>query len=503
MIRKKLKILNILAVSVFTLTACVNGKRNAFNEQIKQSLSNYDYKTAISTVNNEKYISGDNSILLKKMEQGAVYYRSKNYYQALQYLDEAEKISDELYTISLSKKAVGAINSNFDKYYGTGYEKSLIYFYKSMANYNLYVLGKYESYEKNEDGNKKIIEEKILNDDERLEHLRKARSNIMKWDSILKAQQNEGIKDYNLELLEKLWGAFIFEENGSFTDIQRALNMYKSADKILKQKPELDSIEPNKKISDFINNKIKQLTNNEKNNLVIMLNDGYIQTKKVEEKSVPFDLALLAVISQNNDFYSFLRDAFRLSVDIDVVEAATKNDTEKPITGATIKIKLPYLDKPLINNIFIAEIYDKDGKNKLNEFGINLLESIDRAEFDLFEKNKLKTYSAIIAKTSLAHATALITAYNIYHSTDNSLTRTSAVFSYVAAAKLINKSDVLDLRQWATIPSNIRTGSIKLKEGDYILKIKSINVNDNTQTKYIYDNIITINNNKTTFININ
>ena len=309
------------------LTSCISYDYVKIREDIRTNLKANNHIKAIQNVNDKDYYSKDNSVLLKKLEQGTVHFNVGNYYQSLQYFDEAEKIAESLYTVKISSKLKGMINDNLDDYSGERYEISLLYFYKSLANYNLYLIGKYESYTAEVDGKKTLKKEKILTLEEKINHLRKARSNIMKWDSLLNSYKNESkkITDYNLDLLQKIWGAFIFEENGGGADIQRAKAMYKSAQKILNSNyliyptfnVRYDKFIKNKEVktaeytdfyvnmNNFINEKIKQLESYNKNNLVVLINENYVPFKKVKIVPVPMDMGLF--MGQSIDFFTFMR----------------------------------------------------------------------------------------------------------------------------------------------------------------------------------------------------
>ena len=81
-----------------------------------------NYQEALEIVNNDDFYSKDTSKLLKFLELGTINYINNNYYQALKNFEEAKKISDELYTISISKKTLSMWDANLDNYYGEVYE---------------------------------------------------------------------------------------------------------------------------------------------------------------------------------------------------------------------------------------------------------------------------------------------------------------------------------------------------------------------------------------------
>lgn len=507
---KKIKLLFVLACLLATSCA-IDYDYVKIRNDIRSNIDINNKEKAIQIVNDEKFYSDGNSILLKKLEQGTVQYMAGNYYQALKYFDEAEDIAESLYTVKISSKLKSVVSDNFDDYSGEKYEKSLIYFYKSLLNYNLYLSGKYENH--NHKDNKTTTIEKTLSADERLKHLRMARSNIMKWESLLNSYKNESkhIVDYNLDLLEKIWGAFIFEQNGSPIDIDRALNMYKSAKTILKNNysiyPAFNSkykdVLNNKKYDakfventaffhntdSFINEKIKQLSlkNDKKDNFVVLLNEKYITLKQGKTVNIPMELALF--VGQPDEFFIFLNS---------IVKINSKDNLPY------FKIQLPYLEKYDMGNSFVAEIYDNN-KNKINEFNINLIEPVSDILYTNFENEKTILYTKITAEVLLKYALALKSSYEVYktslESSNNSMIAMSvATLSYIGAEKLITNYNKPDLRQWAMLPNTIRFGSISLDNGSYTLKIKKVN---KTATSYIYNKDIDIKNGETTFVDVN
>lgn len=485
-----MKIKYIIVIACCFLTSCISYDYVKIREDIRTNLKTNNHIKAIQNVNDKDYYSKDNSILLKKLEQGTVHFNVGNYYQSLQYFDEAEKIAESLYTIKISSKLKGMINDNFDDYSGEKYEISLLYFYKSLANYNIYLSGKYESYTAEIKGKKILKKEKILTVEEKINHLRKARSNIMKWDSLLNSYKNESKKntDYNLDLLQKVWGAFIFEENGGSVDIQRAKVMYKSAQKILNNNYLIYPTFAEKNTTfytntnNFINERIKQLENYNKNNLIVLMNENYVPFKKVKIVPVPMDMALF--MGQSIDFFTFMRNVVVFS----------------SLDGLPyFKIQLPYIEEYKIDDNFVAEVYKNN--EKMKEFQVSIVEPVADILNNDFEIEKNALYTKITASTLLQYATALKTSYELYKSMlenngNYTLALSLATMSYIASAKSIENLNRPDLRQWSTLPKTIRFGSIKLENGNYLLKIKSVKNNS-----YIYTKNIQIKDNKSEFVN--
>ena len=132
---------------IFLVCSCSStlDKRKT-SQSVYIEVMNKNYQNALEIINNNDFYSADTSKLLKYLELGTINYLNNNYYQALKNFEKAKKISDDLYTISISKKALSAWDANLDIYYGEVYEASLIRFYISLINYNLYQQGFYEAY---------------------------------------------------------------------------------------------------------------------------------------------------------------------------------------------------------------------------------------------------------------------------------------------------------------------------------------------------------------------
>ncbi|MBR2141302.1 MAG: hypothetical protein IJ853_03000 [Rickettsiales bacterium] len=491
----------IAFITCVLLCSCAaSGSYIKLKEELRNDLKAGNKEKAVLTVNNKDYYSGKNSILVKKMEQGTANYIAGNYYQSLKYLDEAEKIAEELYTVKISSKLKGAVNGNLDDYRGEKFEVSLIYFYKSLVNYNLYLCGKYEKYiTKDKKGKDEEHPEKILTENEKLEHLRKARSNIMKWDSILNSYnlESKSKEDYGLDLLEKVWGAFIFEENAGMSDMERAKAMYNSANKILNSNysnyqtfnKDRTGVTFSADTDDFINRKISKSTNYaQKDNVVVLLNEGFVPFKKTKTIMVPMGLV-------------FLKDT-----SVDFMRFMTGVVAAKSATGEFLfKIQLPELEQYSINSNFVASIHNKNNE-KIKDVKINILEPVSDLSYTAFEKNKAALYAKITASTLTQYALALETSYAMYKaSIQNNMNEAVAMLlsvgSYVSATKLIEKNGIPDLRQWSTLPSTIRFTTFDLPCGEYILKINKV---VNGENKEVYSKEISIEDtDTTTFVDVN
>ncbi|MDR0572033.1 MAG: hypothetical protein LBG48_04250 [Rickettsiales bacterium] len=471
----------ILLVACLLLTNCSTTQYLEIQKKLNLSISQKNYNTAIKIVDDKNFYPEKRSVLVKKLEQGAVNYMAGNYHQALHHFNEAEKISEELFTISIKSKLKDKLDDNLDDYLGERYELSMIRFYKSLINYRLYKIGKY------------AYTQKILTTEEKLEHLRNARSNILKWESLANSYKEEtaGEPVYKSDILAKIWGGFVFEEN---EDQQRANSSYKTArdilfrnyniypsfnkshDKFKKNFKKLPSMEisqvSDKYIvkTDYANNLDTFLTqkvnNNGADNLLILYKEGNITTKKTKITKIP--ISILAFTDRSGDFFHFLSK----------VSILWDNNM------LYVKIELPVIEQKNINNNIIAKIFNIKGK-EIKSFPLALVEPLSEIAYNDFEESKNSLYAKLISVTTAKYISAITTSYLVYKSgidNNNPLVSMGAVISFMGMVKAIDNSNKPDLRQWTTLPDNIRIGTAALANGDYTVKLYSVGDNEEKLT---------------------
>ncbi len=459
-----------------------------------------DFKKGLELAKSKSFYSDEESKLLKLMELGMLNSLSGNYFQALQQFDEAKELSDKLFTVSISKKVVSSItNDNYDNYYGEKYERSLLRYYQALTHYRLYRVGEYESYEveslddKGKVLSKKVIEKKVLTEKERRFHLMAARSVLIEWNSLLDnyKSMSHGEATYKDDLLAKTFGAFIHEQFGTSEDRQIAKNLYKAAKKLLMQNysmykvynlknasflddfkklPKLPIAEVEKNYIDktnyykgleaFLDGRIKNLSAKQKDNVFIILNEGFVAPKVAKKIDIPLPIVVLpSGVKDKDDFLSFTLKVLNVGVG----------------TKPSIAFELPAIaNSPEPHPI---EIIFKDSKGievaKTTPTLLNPISDIARKTLSDEETSVMaKTSARVIAK----HVAALGTAYFLYQSQAKSskdLGLFLAGASYAVANKGIEASEHADLRFWATLPSDYRVSSLRLPEGNYSVFIRS------------------------------
>ena len=465
--------LSILLCCLFI--SCSSGNRER-HQQMAQHIAKQEYSSALKVVNDKEFYKQTNHKLIKQLELGTVNYLNKNYCQALYYFNSAEKTADELYTVSISSKFKGfVLGGESDKYYGSNIDRSFIYFYKSLLNYKLFSLGQCEEYKEEQvDGKEKIIaEKKDMTSIEKNEYLQKARSNIMKWDSVLNSFKNEsGNKNiYKSDLLEKVWGSFIFKENGSITDLSRAnamLNnskivfnndymLYSSFNSKYDKFNDNYSKEASKKLyityTDRANEILRDIeklkTKLNSNNLVLMVAESVVSPLRVAIIPVPFPIYMIP----DKDIRSFASIIFIM-----------KNGQY------AFNVPMIVMNQELYNNELTAEIYDKQN-NLVKKVKISMVEPISEMVYKEYKKDETSNHSKAVLALATKYVLAISSAYAIYKESDNVFVGLAALMGGIAL--IDTKGNSLDLRTWRSLPATIRFGADNLPAGEYKLLIRS------------------------------
>lgn len=495
----------VLIILLFTINACSVLKDREMRANLATNIKAKNYEEALRIVKDSDFYEEKKSELLRNLDKGTVYYLRGEYYQALKCFENAKKISDDLYTVSISKKTASIWDENMDNYYGEKYERSMIRFYLSLINYDLYQQGFYEEYL--DDKNLKV-EKKILTDDERNFHLNYARSSIIEWDSLLKSYQGEtgGEAVYKNDMVAKVWGAFIHSEFNDSEDRQIALQLYRDGNDLLlrnynmyptfnnkatefnndfKKLPNLSFQELQKKyisetqyskdLQEFLNREIKNLNSSRKDNLVIMVKDSLVAPKTVKTIRIPIPIAAFGSIDSN--FEAMLRIVMLTEAGIPQAEI------ELPEIKITDSIKK-----------YTAQVFDLNG-NKIAETDLTMVEPMsDIAKKTLDDKLAL-VRTKIITRITAKYVAGAIAAYAIYSQGGTGYQMTGLLM-FAGSVKAANESSRADTRYWTSLFSNVQFGGAMLKTGKYKLVITSNGTN-------ILEKEIEINNKKTTFIDLN
>ena len=287
----------------------------------RQHLHRGQWQQALQLAKGEDFYPHERSKLLKLLEQGMLHHLQQEYFQAQKYFDEARKLSDRLFTVSLSKKALAIVGSDtLDNFYGEIYERSLLRFYSALNHYLLYQQGFYESYTKG----KQHFPRQELSSRERRRHLDGARAMVLEWNAKIKQWRGEwaGATVYKDDILAKVFAAFIHQQVGGKSELNTARLLYRDAQRVLLQNynaypsfnhwhekfkadfaqlPQLPPAEVEKKyisatswaqdLSGHLQLREKSVFKKQQHNMMVVLHQGLIAAKRPKKYRFPLDLA--------------------------------------------------------------------------------------------------------------------------------------------------------------------------------------------------------------------
>lgn len=492
LVKQSLRTFLTLIIALVFISACSSGGREERLE-LKKFFVTGAYDQAIHYIDNSKFYREKNELLLGLLEKGMILHAKGEWLESNRMLDQARKISADLYTISLSKKTEKALfNDNFDLFYGEVYERSLIHFYLSLN-----AILNYQKTNQRDD-------------------LFKARAEVLAWDSFLSSVKEDrlGKSVYKNDLLLKLYGAKIHEMMGTREDRQIALQLYKDAqDVVFKNYNTYPSFNHNYKLfkQDFEKlasmplTEIKKKYINESDHQKVL--NQYIQqninrlTKAAAPRktgevkafvTIVFEKGLIAEKVAEKSFYSldFLAREPLLALFVaDVLGLLPAPNTYNPggaylgLGVATVALKTIGVgfELPKVLNINIPKIQtlivkNNEGKEILKK-EISLVNPLgDIAEEAIYESSGW-VYSRVGIRLASKHAAAIAASFATYKALgggqrqENFLAKNAAMVQYIGAAKAIEESEKADTRNWSTLPNEIRLVDLDLTPGAYQLEI--------------------------------
>ncbi|MDD2839839.1 MAG: hypothetical protein PHY80_01785 [Rickettsiales bacterium] len=494
-----------LILILFTITSCGTMQEREMRTNLATNIKAKNYEEATKIVKDKNFYKNENSALLRNLEIGTVHYLKGEYYQALKSFENAKNISDDLYTISISKKTASIWDENMDNYYGEKYERSMIRFYLSLINYDLYQQGFYEEYL---DENNLKVEKKELSDSERKFHLSYARSAIIEWDSLLKSYQGEtgGEPIYKNDILAKVWGGFVHSEFNNSADRQIALQLYEDGNNVLlknynmyptfnnkakefdddfKKLPNLSfqelqrnyisETQYSKDLQEFLNRNKKNLNSSRRDNLVILLKDNLVAAKTVKTIKIPIPIAAFGSIDSN----------FEAMVRIIML-------TEAGIPQA--EIELPEIKITDDIKKYTAQIFDLNG-NKVAETDLTMVEPMSDIAKKTLDDKVAMVRTKIITRLTAKYVAGAIAAYAIY-SQGGAGYQMLGLGMFAGSVKAANESSRADTRYWTSLFSDIQFGGAILTNGKYKLTILANDVN-------VLEKEIEVKKGQTTFVDLN
>ncbi len=494
---RKLQVLIVCTLCIIA-TGCATKSihfQRKLNDDLRAQISKKNYDKALELISSKKYYPEERSKLVRLLNQASVLYYSEKYLEAIDKLNEARDLSEQLYTVSISKKAKTLVTSdNLDNYYGEIYERSLIRYYTALVNFKLYHIEK--------DSKKARA------------YLFNARAAILDWDTYLdtKSQELAGRPTYKKDMAAKILGALIHQEIGSSSEKQIARQLYIDAQKVLKQNygayptfnqasgkyvkdysdlPKKSTKELKQYIvptnnaatlTQFIESSAKKMQKRKSDNTVVLVNYGLIAPKV--PKIYEYPLRFGTVIPASGKALSI--GSFAASL-LSVPGAGIPK----------IKFERPNIDlsKQLPANI---EIEIKKKGISIAKGPAAILNPVSEVAQLEVENNKIQSLSKAGARIATKHIATITGLYFTYSQAfkkggiAQALALPAAIASYRLTASQLNKSELADLREWTLLPQDQAIATFNLPPGEYEIFINGKMLKKATITKGNRSNFIDI-----------
>ena len=478
------------------LFSCSSGGRKD-RAQLRKLFLTGQYDQAISFIDQSKFYQKEDSKLLRFLEKGILYHVSGEWEKSFIELTKAKDYYRNLYTKSISDKVQTLMaNDNYDLYYGSAYERSLINYYNAINCFQIY----------QNNGDRK--------------YLFKARAEILDWDSFqnTRLQVERGNSVFKVDLMSKILGAAIHETIGSKEELQIAELLYKDTDQVLfryynayktfnekfkdfkRDYEKLPKLSPKKvktgyieetsfqtEVKEYILKQQKRLKKNDLVNVMVSFESGIIPQKEAKLEYFNLEKALRL----NSD--STAAKAFsRVGSQVLMIFAADKLGLIPPPTnynpigthlgiqlaamsaeGLAVSFELPYVNANPVDyySSIIFKNKDKEIKEK-----ITLINSYaDIAEEAVIE-NSLDRYFRLGVRLATKHLAAIFAAFTTYQSSKASLgegmAKIAALAQYATTIEVIKNSERADTRQWSLVPEHVHFAQLKLAPGEYEVQIE-------------------------------
>ncbi len=234
-------IFNLLLILV--LFSCASGHRKEQGE-ISSLYKTKNYDEVLSVIEKGQLKKDKDSKLLLYLEKASAFYGKENYLKVIDELSKAKDLIDKYYTKSVIKSLATStiLNSNFEKFRGSFYEKSLLHYLLVSSYFNIYKRKKIyvtnKAQKKSKDKNKKTDEPKEIleeiSEKTARDYLFKARAEVLAWDTFFEEIKStyKTKTTYHNDLLVKLFGGLIHEEIGTRAELNISLILYQDAYKI-------------------------------------------------------------------------------------------------------------------------------------------------------------------------------------------------------------------------------------------------------------------------------
>lgn len=240
-----------------------------------------------------------------------------------------------------------------------------------------------------------------------------------------------------------------------------------------------------------IKDEIVKSTDNKVRNVSIIVEEGLISEKKEKLINIGLEGAL-------NNIESPTTKAFIQAVGVPVLSyfamntlglvpknramtygefVYARNMSELAVRTIAIEFEIPMVEEATPPKKLSVNVYSKDGK-KVEEKSLAVVAPLGDIARQNLEESAGERLTKKGIRVAIKHAMAIVAAYQTYKTMKDkgqgAFAGTVATLSYVAAAKGILASEKADIRYWSTLPSNIHMTDLSLKNGDYIVKLATV-----------------------------
>jgi len=515
-------VIKLLLLSLLLLisSACSLNSRSE-QKKLRDLFSQKQYPKALEFLETTELKTDPTNRLLYLMEKGRILFASDKFHEASVVFIEANELVDKLYTKSIKQEIASALLSDNSKnYYGSIFERSMLYYYQAMSFIKLYEIEQSESLK-----NKYIYQ---------------ARASLLAWDSFFQdIRRRSGLQTlYRDSLIGKVLAASVHELIGKKSDRNIALQLYKDALGILqtqgltyknfnsKSIDYITAIKENKKIEkssinktknyesleDFLHFKVLSLTKSlrsyeyakqvkllnpsqsvvdelkKKTNVDIFFEEGMINPIEAKMYSYTLKSAIDSIESKNTravvagiglpvlSYFAMGPLGLGISANSGTTSFYGTHNLGSAVTQeAGIEFEMPAAKEPTIVETEKIEFYDEDGKKLITSSEFTLYGALNDIEFLQANERASNSYKKVGTKIAIKHIIAIIAAFKTYDhikkSSGELFAKPAAFTQYILSAKAIAASEKADVRHWTTLPSLLRTSSNALPPGKYTVKL--------------------------------
>ncbi|WP_372655459.1 hypothetical protein [Halobacteriovorax sp.] len=527
------------------VASCATGGRK-ISKTLREQVKRGDYSSALKSLEASSfYKKNSESKLLYLMEKGLLQHGMGHYNSSIKTFEEAKTLVRKQYTVRYSKKLKTYIgNESSDIYYGEKYELSTLFYYQALNHFLLSYNEKVDEY-KIEEGGKKSLVWKDLNDNQRRQELYRARAELLAWDSFLNELRNDrsGISVFKNDLSAKLLGARIHQTIGGSKDLEIAYQLYKDAYNLLIKNYnayKTFNLKSNNFVKDFkkfpklglniVEKEYISMSNHQEELREFLRSKILGLSKQLRPRSwkreiVPFGINTGKVASLNSGNVSILieegiipqkiasKQYFGLSDSLatkspalalllgrfsaNILGLSPPAGNYDPVghdvglavgyvaaTQSAISFELPAIESFKASPSLLLEVWQEE--TKVKEVIVPLISPVGDIASQAIVEQSAWLYPKLGARLATKHVVAILAAYATYKALKKKnefLAKSGAVLQYVASSKGIEASERADTRQWTTIPASIRMTEFNLKPGTYKLKVRTLG--DISSTKSI------------------